>query len=84
MNSIGNEWLSHLVSSEPADRPQAQSALHDLYVASGFPAPSYFFWLDSPFRATLAMILLAAVHDSFMRQWVAALDRTSARAQIAR
>jgi len=75
MNSIRASWLSHLISSEPADRPQAESALRDLYDAAGLPAPGYFFWLDSPFKATLAMMLLGAPNDYLFGQMVAALDR---------
>lgn len=75
MNSIRANWLSRLVSSEPADRPQAESALRDLYAAACLPVPGYFFWFDSPFQAALAMILLTAPKDHFFGQIVAALDR---------
>lgn len=75
MNSIRADWLSSLLSSEPADRPQAESALRDLYDAAGLSVPGYFFWFDSPFKATLAMMLLGAPNDYLFRQMVAALDR---------
>jgi len=82
MNHKRDEWLSHLLSSEPANRAQAESALRDLYAATGLPAPNYFFWFDSPFKTVLAMILLTAVKDSFMRQMVAGLERIATERKL--
>ena len=78
----GDDWLSHLFSTEPANRSQAESALRDLYATSGLPAPHYFFWFDSPFKAVLAMMLLTAAKDSFMRNMVAALERISSERKL--
>jgi hypothetical protein len=75
MDRIREEWLSHLLSTEAADRSRAESALCDLYAAAGFPPPMYFFWCDSPFRATLAMLLLSSSADLLKRRMVAALER---------
>jgi hypothetical protein len=60
-------WLSHLLSKEPADRPRAESALRLFYTSSGFRRPEYFFWLDSPFAALWAAMLLSAPYD-FLKQ----------------
>lgn len=76
------DWLSHLLATEPANRPEAESALCDLYAASGLPAPQYFFWCDSPFKAVFAMMLLAAARDAFMRKMVAALERIACERKL--
>jgi hypothetical protein len=56
-------WLKLLFSTEPADRPRAESGVRDLYAASGFPPPRYFLWFDSPFDAAWAVAMLDAKHD---------------------
>src|SRR6266849_273582 len=68
-------WLSDLLSTEPADRPRAESALRDLYAACGFPSPGHFFWFDSPFRAAWAVALLSAPHDLLWQRTVEAVSR---------
>jgi hypothetical protein len=45
-----SDWLANLLSTEPADRPRAEAALRDLYVASGFPPPVHFFGSIRPLR----------------------------------
>src|SRR5262249_22734380 len=82
MNPKRDEWLSHLLSSEPANRPKAESALRDLYAATGLPAPHYLFWFDSLFKNVMAKILLTVVKDSFMRQMVAGLERIAAQREL--
>lgn len=60
-SQIRSAWLASLLSTEPADRPRAESELRDLYAAAppaGLPPPVYCFWFDSPFRAALAVALL--------------------------
>jgi hypothetical protein len=45
---IRAEWLGHLLSTAPIDRPQAEASLRDLYLAADLPPPDRFFWFDSP------------------------------------
>jgi hypothetical protein len=39
-------WLTQLLSTDPADRPAADAAVRDLYVAGGFTPPAGFVWFD--------------------------------------
>jgi hypothetical protein len=57
------DWLNLMFSTEPADRPQAESAVRDVYAASGLPQPRYFVWFDSPFDAAWTVAMLHARHD---------------------
>jgi hypothetical protein len=55
---IRARWLAHLFSTEPADRPQAEAAVRDLYVTAGFAPPRYLLWFNTPFDACWAVALL--------------------------
>src|SRR5579871_1735497 len=69
------DWLAQLLSTEPADRAAAESALGDLYAAAGFAAPRVFFWFDGPFPAALAVELLSAPHNVIHQMTVQALEK---------
>jgi hypothetical protein len=46
----GNEWLSHALCTEPADRATAEAAITSLYALVNEPPPT-FVWVDSPRQA---------------------------------
>jgi hypothetical protein len=68
-------WLSWLVSTEPADRKHAESSLAEMYAAAGMTPPSHFFWFDSPFMAAWAAGLLKAPHDFIWQRLLEAVAR---------
>ncbi len=72
---IRAEWLALLLSTAPIDRPQAETTLRDLYLASDLPPPGHFFWFDSPYSALCAMGLLMAAHDDLWQRIVDAMGR---------
>nr|WP_062341093.1 hypothetical protein [Herbidospora sakaeratensis] len=45
--SIREEWLRVALSTEPADRPEAEAAIAGLYRLNGLPPPG-FHWVSSP------------------------------------
>ncbi|WP_207933398.1 DUF6745 domain-containing protein [Actinomadura sp. GC306] len=47
---IRAEWLGHLLSTAPADRPAAEAAISELYRLIGFEPPR-FHWVASPIAA---------------------------------
>ena len=47
---IRAEWLGHLLSTAPADRPAAETAIAELYRLIGFDPPR-FHWVSSPLAA---------------------------------
>ncbi|MFG2091622.1 hypothetical protein [Spirillospora sp. NPDC048824] len=47
---IRAEWLGHLLSTEPADRPAAEAAISELYRLIGLDPPR-FHWVASPVSA---------------------------------
>jgi hypothetical protein len=55
--AIVEEWASCAVSTEPADRPAAERAIHELYRRRGWPAPG-FVWVDSPLAGEVAAWIL--------------------------
>ncbi|TKK90536.1 hypothetical protein FDA94_05965 [Herbidospora galbida] len=62
--SIREEWLRVALSTEPADRPEAESAIAGLYRLNGLPPPR-FHWVSSP--AAAADLLRAHRHESLTR-----------------
>src|SRR5690348_7078037 len=61
-------WLAQLLSTAPADRAAAESAIRRLYVAAGFPEPRHFLWFDSPYEAAWAVAPLIAPHHFLWAQ----------------
>ena len=51
-------WLSHLLSTEPSDRPAAEASIADVYRAAGLEPPRWFCWFDSPVEASAAAAVL--------------------------
>lgn len=52
--TLRNEWLAFGLSTEPADRPAAESAVTKLYAMAGAPPPA-FEWVPSPLAALHAV-----------------------------
>jgi hypothetical protein len=78
---IRDTWLSLLLSTAPADRPRAESALCDVYTyampdrTNGLPKPVHFFWFDSPAQAAWAVLALKAAHDDLTRSLLEDIGR---------
>ena len=60
---VRSEWLAQVVSTAPADRPRAEAAVRQLFVAAGFAEPTHMIWFDSPCAASWPIALLAAPYD---------------------
>ncbi|WP_093257971.1 DUF6745 domain-containing protein [Thermostaphylospora chromogena] len=52
--AIRREWLGHLLSTRPADRPAAEAAISELYLLIGLDPPR-FHWVSSPAAALLTV-----------------------------
>jgi|GEM_PF-490612 uncharacterized protein DUF6745 len=78
-------WLKTLFSTAAANRPQAESAVADLYFAAGFQRPRHLLWFDSPLQASWVVALLLRPHSSIWQQLLASTERTpSGRGQLDR
>jgi hypothetical protein len=66
-DEVRAQWLKQLLSTDPADRPAAEAAISDLYVAGEFIPPGGALWFDSPFEASWAVALLVARHNPTWR-----------------
>jgi hypothetical protein len=66
-SEIRAAWTARQLSTEPIDRPAAETAISELYEAAGFEPPRHFFWFDSPWRARTAMVVLAEPHCPWRR-----------------
>mgnify|MGYP000676856941 FL=1 len=53
-----DEWLSHGLSTQPADRPRAEAGVRLAYEAAGLAPPTTFIWLDSPHAGAIGAFLL--------------------------
>ncbi|HLK85834.1 MAG TPA: hypothetical protein VKT27_04945 [Candidatus Binataceae bacterium] len=69
------EWLSRLLSTAPVERPKAEAAVREVYLACDLPPPRFFLWFDSPYAGLWAMGLLSAGHDALWQQIVQAMSR---------
>src|SRR5271155_1662848 len=73
-----SRWLTHLLSTEPSDRPRAEAALSAWYPEIlERSSPRYFFWFDSPERAGWAVKLLESAREDLWRAFVE--DKSSRR-----
>lgn len=52
--AIRQEWLGHVVSTRPADRPAIEAAISELYLLIGLDPPR-FHWVSSPAVALLTV-----------------------------
>jgi hypothetical protein len=64
---LRDEWLSHALSTAPADRPAAEEAVAQLYASIGRPPPE-FTWVRSPAEA--AKLLPAKEFICFEDDWL--------------
>lgn len=64
---IRREWLTHGLSTEPADRTAAQGCLTRLYARVSRPRPR-FVWVDSP-RSALPLVAGLPAHEA-LHSWV--------------
>jgi hypothetical protein len=75
LTEIQSQWLKHLLSTEPSDRPRAEAGLRAWYPEIlKRPSPEHFFWFDSPERAGWAVELLESGHE---RLWQAFVEQQS-------
>lgn len=45
---VRDEWLAHGLSTEPANRPEAENGVREAYEAAGLEPPKLIIWCDSP------------------------------------
>lgn len=55
---IRDEWMRVGLSTEPADRQEAEAAIDDVYAAANLSAPSLKIWLRSPMEGAKGAVLL--------------------------
>ena len=68
---LRDEWLSHALSTAPADRPAAEEAVAQLYAIAGRPPPE-FIWVPSPDEAVKTLLAKEVVRLGGNRQTVEA------------
>ena len=56
-----DRWLKVGLSTEPTDRPGAEAAVCEAYVAAGLQPPKIFIWLASPMAGAVGAAYLAAL-----------------------
>ena len=54
---VRDEWLAHGLSTERANRPEAERGVRLAYEAAGLEPPPFIFWMDSPYAAAWAQAL---------------------------
>ena len=56
-----DEWISHGLSTEPANRADAERGVRLAYEAAGLPHPQFFIWVDSPYAGAFAQALAPSI-----------------------
>ena len=74
-----DQWLTHGLSTDRADRPRAEAGVRAAYDAAGLTPPSLFIWLDSPMAGAYGAAILA---DKKVWAQVGAQVRAQVRAQV--
>jgi hypothetical protein len=78
-------WLTHLLSTDAADRPVAESSVQALYMAAGFAPPQHVLWFDSPLAASAAVALLIESQQPVWRNLLGSVrQRRGEREQLER
>jgi hypothetical protein len=54
---IRDEWLSRGLSTQPANRPEAERGVKLAYAAANLPAPQFIIWVDSPYAGAFAQAI---------------------------
>jgi uncharacterized protein DUF6745 len=74
--AIRADWVRHLLSTAPADRPRAEAGVRALYAAAGFPEPRHLLWFDSPRAVSWVVALIAArYHQRWAQRFASGLSR---------
>ena len=55
---IRDEWIALGLSTDPANRPEAEEAINTSYKVAGLEVPQWIIWMDSPFAGALAQAVL--------------------------
>ena len=77
-----DEWLSHGLSTKPADRPRAEAGVRLAYEAAGLAPPTTFIWLDSPHAGAIGAFLLTQGSSKIFGAQVRAQVWDQVRAQV--
>lgn len=64
---VGQQWLGHGLSLQPADRATAEAGVGLLYRAAGLPPPRRVVWAGSPLAGVIAALALTARADPSLR-----------------
>ena len=52
--AVRDEWLAIGLSTEPADRAEAEAGVAEAYRAAGMEPPEIVVWVDSPMAGAIA------------------------------
>ncbi|HVN67792.1 MAG TPA: hypothetical protein VMT55_05415, partial [Candidatus Sulfotelmatobacter sp.] len=63
-------WTKIGLSTEPADRPRAEAAIHKIYKTGGLPSPKTIVWCSSPLVAVLAINCLRNFTDEKIKKLI--------------
>jgi hypothetical protein len=64
--AIRGEWLTHGLSTAPADRAAAGQGIRDAYTAAGLQPPRFIIWLGSPWAGAIAQAITPAIIAPYM------------------
>ena len=52
-----DKWIRLGLSTEPANRVEAEQGVRQAYEAAGLPAPQFMIWVDSPYAGAFAQAI---------------------------
>jgi hypothetical protein len=54
---IRDQWIAHGLSTDRANRPEAEEGVRQAYRAAGLEPPRFIIWVDSPYAGALAQAI---------------------------
>lgn len=65
VEAIARKWHDQLLSTDPIDHQQAESAMRAVYRAADLPEPERFLWCASPLEAVWSFLVLVGRTDGY-------------------
>lgn len=67
LDVVRDEWLAHGLSTQPANREEAELGVREAYAAAGLEPPGMTIWLDSPMAGAIGAWILTVIGSDEVR-----------------
>src|SRR5205814_316376 len=64
--TVRDEWLAYGLSTEPANRAEAEAGVRAAYEAAGLDAPKFMIWVGSPWAGAVAQAIAPQIIEKMV------------------